>query len=149
MKRSVNSSRHADAVSLQPDRQELSRDLAQQEWLSMRDAHRELEASRERYAELYDAAPVGYLTLNSVGSIQNINLTGARMLGLSRKRLLGHPLLMLIQRADHRKYLGHLSRLRRGQAHTSTELTIKPKGGHPISVHLISSVHHKNNATAM
>ncbi len=44
----------------------------------------DLEAGLERYADLYDFAPIGYLTLDSDGAIQTVNLTGARLLGLAR-----------------------------------------------------------------
>jgi diguanylate cyclase (GGDEF)-like protein/PAS domain S-box-containing protein len=47
-----------------------------------------LKESRDRYADLYEFAPVGYLTLSSAGVIEDINLTGAAMLGVERKNLL-------------------------------------------------------------
>ena len=47
-----------------------------------------LEASRDRYLDLYDFAPLGYLTLTHEGMIAEANLTGAALLGEERKRLL-------------------------------------------------------------
>src|SRR5215468_6734947 len=67
----------------------------------------ELEASRERYAALYDSAPVGYATLDRHGWIKEINLTGARILGRSRATLIGGTLASLITRPDQRKFLRH------------------------------------------
>ena len=46
-----------------------------------------LEESRDRYADLYELAPVGYLTLTDTGMIAGINLTGAALLGEERQRL--------------------------------------------------------------
>src|SRR5258708_2956449 len=40
----------------------------------------ELEQARERYMELYDFAPVGYLTLDHRGMIRTVNLTAVNML---------------------------------------------------------------------
>lgn len=54
----------------------------------LRQAQLELEKSRDRYAEFYDFAPVGYLTLDENGLITEANLTGAAMLGLGRRALL-------------------------------------------------------------
>ncbi|MDO9227081.1 MAG: EAL domain-containing protein [Pseudomonadota bacterium] len=56
---------------------------------ALRQAQVELEESRDRYVDLYDFAPVGYLTLSHAGLIEQINLTGAALLGEVRKKLLG------------------------------------------------------------
>ncbi len=55
---------------------------------SLRQTQVELEISRDRYVDLYEFAPVGYLTLTREGLITEINLTGAAMLGVERRRLL-------------------------------------------------------------
>ncbi len=47
----------------------------------------ELEAARDRYRDLYDFAPVGYLTLTREGLITEINRAGATMLGEEPMRL--------------------------------------------------------------
>ena len=39
----------------------------------LRRVHNDLEISRSQYADLYDFAPVGYLTLNKHGQIDNLN----------------------------------------------------------------------------
>ncbi|MDA1017039.1 MAG: PAS domain-containing protein [Planctomycetota bacterium] len=55
----------------------------------LRRVHVELEASVERYTDLYDFAPVGYLTVDANGSVISANLTATTMLGRDRSRLLG------------------------------------------------------------
>ncbi|OGV74712.1 MAG: hypothetical protein A3K18_15180 [Lentisphaerae bacterium RIFOXYA12_64_32] len=52
----------------------------------------ELEASRTRYFDLYDLAPVGYVTLSDQGLILEANLTAAKLLGVARGALVKQPL---------------------------------------------------------
>jgi len=47
----------------------------------LRRAQVELVESRDRYSDLYDFAPVGYVTISSKGLILEANLTFAKMLG--------------------------------------------------------------------
>ena len=54
----------------------------------LRRAQAELEAARERYFELYELAPVGYLTLSEQGTIVEANLTAATLLGVTKGALL-------------------------------------------------------------
>jgi two-component system sensor histidine kinase/response regulator len=53
----------------------------------LRQAQGELDAVRARYFDLYDLAPVGYLTLSEKGLILEANLTAASLLGIERGAL--------------------------------------------------------------
>ncbi|MDJ0764198.1 MAG: ATP-binding protein [Myxococcota bacterium] len=55
-----------------------------------------LEALQTKYVDLYDLAPVGYITVDAQGLIQEANLTAATLLGLSRGSLCGRPLTRFI-----------------------------------------------------
>ncbi len=50
----------------------------------------ELKSSNNKYALLYDFAPVGYFTLGPEGRILSVNLTGTDLLGLERSELIGN-----------------------------------------------------------
>lgn len=54
----------------------------------LRLANAELEASRNKYALLYDFAPVGYFTFDYQGVIRTVNLTGASLLRIDRSLLI-------------------------------------------------------------
>jgi PAS domain S-box-containing protein len=54
-----------------------------------------LEASRARYADLFDFAPIGYMTLDREQRIAEVNLTGAELFGYDRAELVGKPLSVL------------------------------------------------------
>jgi len=66
----------------------------------LRQAQVELEKSRDRYVDLYDFAPVGYLTLTRDAMIAEVNLTGAALLGIERKKLLQHRFANLVIAKD-------------------------------------------------
>jgi hypothetical protein len=51
----------------------------------LREASVALELSYSHYADLYDLAPVAYLTLSAEGLIAEINLTGAKLLGVEAR----------------------------------------------------------------
>ncbi len=62
----------------------------------------EVKDSLARYTELYDFAPVGYLTLGRDSKIQQANLTSSTLLGVDRSDLLGLPLKQFVLPEDYR-----------------------------------------------
>lgn len=66
----------------------------------LRQAQVALEASRARYFDLYDLAPVGYFTLDENGLILDANLTGANLLGVVRSTLVKQPLGRFVAAED-------------------------------------------------
>jgi two-component system, cell cycle sensor histidine kinase and response regulator CckA len=77
----------------------------------LRKSQLEVEMARDRYADLYDFAPVGYFTINAKGVIIETNLTGAAMLGVERNRLLKQPLSRFIIPEDQDIYYFHFKKL--------------------------------------
>ncbi len=63
----------------------------------LRRAQLEIEKSREKYFDLYDLAPVGYLTLDEKGIISELNLFAAGLLGVERTSLIDKPLHAFIK----------------------------------------------------
>lgn len=69
-----------------------------------------IENARDRYSDLYDFAPIGYTTLNSKGLIQEINLTGTKILGVERLKIIGQPFIRWVEKndlPDFRKHIRH------------------------------------------
>lgn len=64
----------------------------------------ELEKSRANYFNLYDLAPVGYLSVNKLNIIENANLMASTLLGTTRKNLIEKPLTQFILAADQDIY---------------------------------------------
>lgn len=51
-------------------------------------SQQEAENALNRYTDLYDFAPVGYFTFDKEGTILDVNLTGASLLGIERSSLI-------------------------------------------------------------
>jgi PAS domain S-box-containing protein len=104
----------------------------------LRRAQETITETGNRYADLYDFAPVGYVTLDPQGLINEVNLTGARLLGVPRDSLLHKPFILFIAPGDRRAFHAHLRRLSAGGASQSTELEINPQKGSPCTMSLES-----------
>ncbi|HEX9047083.1 MAG TPA: PAS domain S-box protein, partial [Verrucomicrobiae bacterium] len=118
---------------------ESSRDELKAQHGAVLSAQAELEASRARYAELYDAAPVGYVTLSRTGMIEQLNLTGAGLLGIARTHAINQPLMAFVVPQDRRKYLKFLSQLRRCLAQASVQVELERKKNGPVFVEIIAT----------
>ncbi len=99
----------------------------------------ELEYSHHRYADLYDLAPVGYVTLDGKGCIQEINQTASQLLGWSVAHLMGRPLLTHIAPGDRRAFLKHLWESRRSTTQVITTLRLNAWDGVERSVQLATN----------
>ena len=95
----------------------------------LRNALVQIEESRTRYSELYDFAPVGYLTLDENGLVLEANLTISRQLGIVRSRLVGSPLSVYIVTADRGALYSHLRSVFKDKTHKSCEVRFMKAGG--------------------
>lgn len=77
----------------------------------LRRAQEELDAARARYFDLYDLAPVGYLTLSENGLVLEANLTAANLLSVTRNALIRRPLTRFILKEEQDVFYYHRERL--------------------------------------
>jgi len=99
-------------------------------------AHEELEAGRDRYLELYDFSPVGYVTVSAKGIIQSANLTLTTMLGIERQALQGKPLSRFVAKEDKDELYLHYRQLRKTEQCGVCELRMTPNGGEEFHARL-------------
>jgi len=100
----------------------------------------ELDASRARYFDLYDLAPVGYLTLSGNGLILEANLTVATLMGVNREALVQAPPSRFIHKEDQPiYYLWHKKLFETGVRQTC-ELRMARADGTTVWVHLEATV---------
>jgi PAS domain S-box-containing protein len=107
----------------------------------LRIAQMELDASRRKYADLYDFAPVGYFTFDRRGVIREANLTGAGQLGEGRRELLKKPFSFFLADAESRKtFADHCDAVLRTGAGAACEIRLRRKDGALFSARLQSIV---------
>lgn len=105
----------------------------------LRGTQASLEQSRQRYADLYDFAPIGYITLDAQGLIEEINLTATAILGLERSMVLGTPMLVYVAESDRQAVLDHLRKCRtESSALVDSDLRLCHATGRLIPVRLSS-----------
>lgn len=66
----------------------------------LRRAHDQLAQARNHYRDLYEFAPVGYLTVDQAGEVLRANLAAARLCGRERSSIIGKRLERLVARDD-------------------------------------------------
>jgi PAS domain S-box-containing protein len=103
------------------------------ELLSARQA---LESERQRYRDLFEFAPDGYLVTDGDGTIQEANQAAARLLRVRQKFLVGKPLVVFVAGEAHRAFNAYIAGLHGGSPDRVAEwqTTIQPRSGPPFPV---------------
>ena len=95
----------------------------------LRRVQHELEESREKYFDLHDLSPVGYVTLNEKGIIMESNLRAASLLGKERSDLVGQPITRFIFREDQDIYYRHNKQLFETRQNQECEVRMPKRDG--------------------
>ncbi len=89
----------------------------------------ELEEARLRYFELFDLAPIGYVSLNGSGIVTEANLSAARLLGLERSSLVNRVLSRYLHKEEMDTYYSFQRALIPGGDPKVVELRMKRANG--------------------
>jgi PAS domain S-box-containing protein len=95
----------------------------------LQEARNRMEALLEKYTDLYDFAPVGYLSLDELGQILEVNLTGAALLGLGRSSLINRRLQSFVTPASRPVFLAFLKRVFVGEGKQICEAALQRENG--------------------
>jgi len=116
---------------------------------ALRRAHAELDAARARYFDLYDLAPVGYVTVSEQGLILEANLTAVTLLGVARGDLVKQPLSRFILKEDQDIYYLHRKQLFETCEPQAYELRMLRKDGPAFWAHLETTAAEDNDGEAV
>ncbi|WP_052063300.1 GGDEF domain-containing protein [Nitrincola sp. A-D6] len=75
----------------------------------LRKAQTELEVTRDRYADLFDFAPIPYITLSADGKISEANLAATALLAGDQKDLVGHGFAEFLVPDDLARWVRHVN----------------------------------------
>ena len=103
----------------------------------IRNPKTELEAATQRFVDLYDFAPIAYVSFDRAGRIEEANLAATKLLGVARDLLIGRPFAFYV--ADLDSFLHHLFHCRTRHEQVATELELKPRKGQRVPVQLLST----------
>jgi PAS domain S-box-containing protein len=98
----------------------------------LQESRDQAEALLEKYMDLYDFAPVGYLSVDEHGQILEVNLTAAALLGLEKSRLVGQFLSRFVVPASRLVLLAFLKKLFTGAGKQACEAALARAGGAPF-----------------
>jgi len=98
----------------------------------------ELEKSRQKYSDLFDFAPVGYLSLDENGVVLEANLTIATLLGAERMWMINSPFQVHVVIADRDLFRAHLQKISGTKERDRCDLRLKTKIGSEFHVQLDS-----------
>jgi len=89
----------------------------------------ELEETRDRYIDLYEFAPIGYLTLTREGMVAEANLTCTGLLGIDRKKLINRRFDSFIIPSDKDRWGRHFLNVLSLVGRNVCEVLIQRKNG--------------------
>jgi PAS domain S-box-containing protein len=98
----------------------------------LRRAQEELQASHQKYIDLYDFAPAGYFTFDKMGRVVEANLSGARMLGVERAHLLRSAFAEFIAPEYRDVFRVHRHEVLQNGREQDCELKLIRSGGSPF-----------------
>lgn len=109
-------------------------------------AQADLEASRERYFDLYEHAPVGYVTFGMDGVILESNRMAASLLGMERETLINRRLLEFIRPEQRPAFTDRYRKLAAGGSAPALELELVRADGSTFWAQLHMSLVHDQPA---
>lgn len=88
----------------------------------LRRSHDELQEAKERYFDLYELAPIGYLTLDKVGNILQVNIMAATLFSVPKSALINKMITAFIVPDDQDIFYFHTKEVLESIERKSCEL---------------------------
>jgi diguanylate cyclase (GGDEF)-like protein/PAS domain S-box-containing protein len=96
----------------------------------------EAEALLRQFTDLYDFAPVGYFTLACDGTIRQVNLTGANLLGVERGKLIKRRFGLFVSAESRPVFNAFLEKVFAHRVKETCEVALLKNGSEPLEVRI-------------
>jgi PAS domain S-box-containing protein len=101
-----------------------------------------VEAERQRYQDLFEFAPDGYLVTDAKGTIREANRAAAKLLHARQANLAGKPLTTYVVRDERAAFQAQLALLAKAERMADWEVHLKPRGAQPFPASItVAAVH--------
>ncbi len=107
---------------------------------ALQKAQEETDESRRKYIKLYEIAPVGFFTINKRGRINELNINGARILGVENFSSISFDFKEFITSESILEFEDFLKKLFEKNTQISCELKLKPICGRTVFVYLKGAI---------
>jgi len=109
-------------------------------------ARDKMEALVEKYTDLYDFAPVGYLTLGPAGDILEANLAATDQLGLARSALIKKSFRFFVSPASRSVFDAFLKKVFEGGTREECDVILLVEGKQPFEVRIRANLFESGEA---
>lgn len=143
-KQKKNQKPEADGAKTETDSERLLHELQvhqielEMQNAELQDGRNRMEALLDKFTDLYDFSPVGYFTLAAAGTILQVNLTGAHLVGMERSRLVGQTFGTLVSIAHRSIFNSFIKQVFADQTNRSIDVELVSKG-QPLRIIRISA----------
>ncbi len=90
----------------------------------------------EKFTALYDFAPVGYFTIEHDGTICELNIAGAKLLGKERSSLMGRNFKLFLSTSTLKIFNDFLQKIFEGKTKEACEVQLANNGNFSIFLHV-------------
>jgi PAS domain S-box-containing protein len=106
----------------------------------LREARVEMESALARYTEMFEFAPIGYVTISLDGVLHELNHAAARLLGAVRSQLLQRRFDSFVVPSQRHRFAELVQRVLDSEARETSELALLLPGGQTVFVQLLATL---------
>lgn len=140
------SEHHAELTVHHQQLQQSLREQTQAEQ-ALKTQNLQLSRERQRYQNLFDFAPDGYLVTNTMGIIREVNQAILAQLAVERDYLIGQPFFSFFAQKNYTQFYDRLDQMMTRQQRQTWEVTLKPRQGQAFPAEVTVTLNYYDETT--